>query len=207
NFECGANKTDFHSININFGRDIATPETFFDIAMAQAGYMAPDGKSKLTEKRGIEVGNIFQLGYHYSNLMQGSDYIDEEGKKQKYYMGCYGIGIGRTLATLVETFHDEKGIMWPKAVTPFDVYLISLRENEKTEEIYKKLEDEGIEVLYDDRDDVGAGAKFADADLIGIPVRLVISTKTGDKIEWKERTKSETELVSFEEVVERLRNN
>jgi prolyl-tRNA synthetase len=205
NFECGANKTDFHSININFGRDIEEPETFYDIAMAQAGYMAPDGKGKLIEKRGIEVGNIFQLGYHYADLMSGAEYTSEDGKKQKYYMGCYGIGIGRTLATLVETFHDEKGIIWPENVAPFAVHLISLRENEKAEEIYHKLEDAGIEVLYDDREDVGAGQKFGDADLLGIPVRLVVSQKTEGKIEWKERKSSETAVLSFDEVIERLK--
>ncbi|MBP9691491.1 proline--tRNA ligase, partial [Candidatus Woesebacteria bacterium] len=92
NFEMGANKTDFHTININFGRDIPEPDTFYDIAMAQSGYTAPDGSQKLIEKRGIEVGNIFQLGYHYTNLMKGAVYMDQEGSEKPFYMGCYGIG-------------------------------------------------------------------------------------------------------------------
>lgn len=209
NFETGANKTNYHSINVNFGRDLPEPEKFYDIAMAQPGYLAPDGKSKLIEKRGIEVGNIFQLGYHYANLMKDSEYTDEKGEKQKYYMGCYGFGIGRTLATIVEKYHDDRGIVWPKNVAPFAVHLIGIMNNEsgikeKAEEVYKKLLDAGIEVLFDDRD-TSTGAKFADADLIGIPVRLVISAKTGDKIEWKERTKPETNLLSFDEVLQRLK--
>ncbi len=209
NFEMGANKTNYHSINVNFGRDLQEPKEFYDIAIAKAGYTAPSGKNALLEKKGIEVGNIFQLGYHYTNLMKSSEYTGEDGTRQKYYMGCYGIGIGRTLAAIVEKHHDDRGIVWPKAIAPFDVHLISLKQNEKANEVYKKLQAVGIEVLYDDREDVGAGAKFADSDLIGIPVRLVISAKTlagqaGDKIEWKERTSTQTELLSFEEVLIRL---
>ena len=118
NFECGANKTDYHSININFGRDVKEPENFYDIAMAKEGYEAINGK-KLIEKRGIEVGNIFQLGYHYTRLMSGANFTDVDGVGKPYYMGCYGIGIGRTLAAVVEKFNDAKGIIWPQAVSPF----------------------------------------------------------------------------------------
>ncbi len=97
NFECGANRTDYHSINVNFGRDLPEPDKFYDIAMARPGDFAIGTQKKLVEKRGIEVGNIFQLGYHYTNLMKGAEYTDKQGSKQKYYMGCYGIGIGRTM--------------------------------------------------------------------------------------------------------------
>jgi prolyl-tRNA synthetase len=171
------------------------------------GYIAPNGK-KLIEKKGIEVGNIFQLGFHYSSRMAGAEFTNEKGEKQQYYMGCYGIGLARTLATIVEKYNDGKGIMWPEAVAPYQVHLISIQNSESriqnfAEEVYKKLEQQSIEVLYDDRE-VGAGEKFADADLIGIPVRLVISAKTGDKVEWKKRSEKETELVTFEEVLERL---
>ncbi|MEK7571744.1 MAG: proline--tRNA ligase [Patescibacteria group bacterium] len=204
NFECGANKTNYHSININFGRDIPEPEKFYDIAMAQAGYTAPDGKGKLVEKRGIEVGNIFQLGYHYSNLMKDAEYTGESGKREKYYMGCYGFGIGRTLATIVEKYHDDKGIIWPAVIAPYQVHLVSIRENEKAERLYKQFIEAGIEVLYDDREDISAGQKFADADLIGLPVRLVVSKKTGDQIEWKKRAEKESELIEFKEVINRL---
>lgn len=189
-------------INVNYGRDFKH-EREFDVAMAQAGMISIKG-GKLIEKRGVEVGNIFQLGYHYTNLMKDSTYTGESGRPEKYYMGCYGFGIGRAIATIVEKFHDDRGIVWPESVAPFDAHLISLKENETAEEVYKKLIDAGIEVLYDDRDDVSAGAKFADADLIGIPVRLVVSSKTGDQIEWKERTSRETKLLSFEEVLKKL---
>jgi prolyl-tRNA synthetase len=204
----GANKKHKDLFNMNIGRDYQA-DIEEDIALARAGYIAPDGKSKLIEKRGIEVGNIFQLGYHYTNLMKDSEYTDESGKRQKYYMGCYGFGIGRALATIVEKSHDERGIIWPESVAPFQVHLVGIANNEseikeRAAEVYKKLEEAGIEVLFDDREEVTAGAKFADADLIGIPVRLVVSKKTGDKIEFKKRTKKETELLSLKEILVRF---
>jgi prolyl-tRNA synthetase len=195
----GANKKHKDLFNMNIGRDYQA-DIEGDIALAKADYFAPDGKQKLIEKRGIEVGNIFQLGYHYTTLMKDSEYTDESGKRQKYYMGCYGFGIGRALATIVEKSHDDRGIVWPESVSPFQVHLISLKENEKAEKVYHELLDAGVEVLYDDREDVSAGAKFADADLIGIPVRLVISAKTGEKIEFKKRTEKETELLPLKEI-------
>lgn len=201
NFEMGSNRTNYHAINVNFGRDVEEPEQFYDFKLAKAGYKTKDGKT-LIEKRGIEVGNIFQLGFHYSSKMKGATYRDAEGKEQPYYMGCYGIGLARTLATVVETSHDEKGLVWPEAVAPYQVHLVGL--NEKAEEVYKKLQDAGIEVLFDDRD-VSAGEKFADADLLGIPVRLVVSNKSGEMIEYKNRSETETKLISFEEVLTALR--
>src|SRR5581483_11503820 len=165
------------------------------------GYIAPNGQ-KLMEKRGIEVGNIFQLGFHYSSKMKGAAFVDAAGKSKPYYMGCYGIGIARTMAAIVEVSHDEKGIVWPESIAPYQAHLVGL--SKKADEVYEKLQKTGIEVLYDDRDGVSAGAKFADADLIGIPVRLVVSEKTGDKVEWKKRTGKETELLTFEDVVSRL---
>jgi len=200
NFECGANKTDYHSININFGRDLPEPEKFYDIALAKAGYVGPSGKP-LVEKRGIEVGNIFQLGYHYTNLMKGANFRDEDGSEKPYYMGCYGIGVGRTMASVVEKFHDDKGIIWPEAVAPFKVHLIVLKgAEERGEKIYQTLLNNGIEVLYDDRD-ISAGAKFADADLIGIPFRVVVSPKTleKDSVEIKHRNSGEIELVKIDQ--------
>ena len=168
--------------------------------MAEAGMTAENGQ-KLEEKRGIEVGNIFQLGYHYTNLMKGATFIDENGQEKKYYMGCYGIGIGRTMAAVVEKFHDDKGIIWPAAVAPYQAHLISLKTD--GQKIYDELVKAGIEVLWDDREDVSAGVKFADADLIGIPVRLVVSQKTKDMIEWKLREKQEAELLTINEIVQR----
>jgi prolyl-tRNA synthetase len=110
------------------------------------------------------------------------------------------------IGTLVELFHDDKGIIWPKSVAPYQVHLISIQSNEKADRIYEKLQKEKIEVLYDDRE-IPAGQKFADADLIGIPVRLVISSKTKDQIEWKERASEKTELLTFEEVLKRLKKD
>jgi prolyl-tRNA synthetase len=169
--------------------------------MAQAGFLAPDGKSKLIEKRGIEVGNIFQLGYHYSKKMKNATFIDRDGKAKPYYMGCYGIGLGRTMAAIVEIHHDDKGIIWPKSVAPFQVHLVSLAGGEEqAEKIYHQLKKANIEVLYDDRAE-SAGVKLADADLIGCPIRLVISKRNGDQVEIKGRTETEGRLVSLDKVM------
>jgi prolyl-tRNA synthetase len=209
NFECGANKTDYHSININFGRDLPEPEKFYDIALAKTGYLAPDGKSKLLEGRGIEVGNIFQLGYHYSNLMKGAVFRDEDGKEKPYYMGCYGIGLGRTMATIVEKYNDENGIIWPESIAPFKTHLLAFKGvQEQAEKIYQTLLKQGIDVLYDDRD-VSPGVKFADSDLIGIPHRIVISEKTlkEDSVESKKRGEEKAELVKIKDLVNFLNKN
>ncbi len=208
NFEMGANRTGYHSINVNFGRDLEMPSQFYDFKLAKAGYKTNGGK-RLIEKRGVEVGNIFQLGFHYSSRMTGAMFRDKDGKERPYYMGCYGIGLARTLATVVETSHDEKGIVWPDAVAPYQVHLIGImnqesRIKERAEEIYKKLQEKGIEVLFDDRD-IAAGEKFADADLLGMPVRLVVSNKSGDKIEFKKRNEKEATLLTFDEIIEKLR--
>jgi len=201
----GANKRNRDLLNVNYGRDY-TPDIEGDIAMAKEGCMK-DGK-KLKMKKGIEVGNIFQLGYHYTKLMKNALFMDKDGKEKPYYMGCYGIGIGRTMATIVEQCHDERGIVWPVNIAPYKVHFIAIGKDsvifEKAAALVVKLEARGIEVLYDDRIDVSPGAKFADADLIGCPYRLVISPKTGDKIEFKKRTEKETKLVTTEELMKLL---
>lgn len=198
----GANALNRDALNINLDRDY-TLDVEADIAMAQAGFKALDG-GELSEKRGIEVGNIFQLGYHYTKLMNNSTFVDDDGSDKPFYMGCYGIGLARTLATIVEKYHDDKGIMWPASVAPYAAHLISLPGGEdKAEEIYTLLQDAGIEVLWDDRDE-SAGTKFADADLIGIPVRLVVSKKTEGKVEWKRRDGEQVELVEADKLVQRL---
>ena len=123
-------------------------------------------------------------------------------------MGCYGIGISRLMGAIVEVHHDEKGIVWPNQVAPFSCHLITINKEQltrnKTDDVYNNLTEAGVEVLYDDREDVSAGEKFADCDLIGIPVRLVVGQKTGDKIEWKKRTDAKTELLDVEEAIKRL---
>jgi len=210
NFEMGANRTHYHNINVNFGQDLPEPEKFYDFKETKDGDIYPETGETYVTHRGVEVGNIFQLGYHYSKKMHNATFTDKEGKEIPFYMGCYGIGLARTLATIVEKYHDDKGIIWPKVVAPFDVHLVGIRTQDeeikkKAEMLYKSLQDAGIEVLYDDREDISAGQKFADADLIGMPVRLVVSPKTEDKIEWKKRTEKESELISLEEVLTRFK--
>ncbi len=182
NFECGANKTNFHSININFGRDLPEPSEFYDIAMAKEGHLCIKGGT-LQEKKGIEVGNIFQLGYHYSKLMKGADFTDRDGKRKPYYMGCYGIGLGRTMATIVEKYHTENSITWPETLAPYDYEIIGIDMDkpeayEKANNLYNKMLSEGKDVLFDDRIKTTAGEKFADADLIGAKEKIVVSQKS-----------------------------
>ncbi|MCL6096860.1 MAG: His/Gly/Thr/Pro-type tRNA ligase C-terminal domain-containing protein [Patescibacteria group bacterium] len=175
-----------------------------EISKVKEGDKCPKcSKGSIKTSKAIEVGNIFPLGTVYAEKM-GAFYTDEKGQKLPLWLASYGIGPTRVLGTLVEIYNDEKGIIWPKSVAPYEVHLISLQKDKEADEVYQKLQDEGIEVLYDDRE-ATAGQKFADADLIGIPVRLVSSSKTGEKIEWKERAKNETELLGLEEAIKRLK--
>ncbi|MEK7497498.1 MAG: aminoacyl--tRNA ligase-related protein, partial [Patescibacteria group bacterium] len=159
-------------------------------------------KGKIVEAKSIEVGNIFPLGTWYAEMMRVY-FMDKDGGKKPVWFGSYGIGPTRVMGTIVEVSHDEKGIIWPKVVAPFDIHLIELPGAKGTKEIYKKLQGIGKEVLWDDRD-VPAGEKFADADLIGIPIRAVVSEKTGDKIEWKGRTSGKIELLTINSSINRL---
>ncbi len=198
----GANKLHKDMLNVNIDRDYKADKEA-DIALVREGDIAKNGQ-KLTIKKGIEVGNIFQLGYHYTTRMKDAMFTDQDGKIKPYYMGCYGIGIGRSLAALVEVYHDEKGIIWPEQVAPFKVHLIGIDLKDETIkkrafEIYELLQKKNIEVLFDDRE-ANAGAKFADADLIGIPHRLVVSKRTGDKIEYKKRSEKDAKLLSLDEI-------
>ena len=205
NFECGANKTNFHSININFVRDISIPERFYDIKLAKEGDLFPETKEKYKVMKAAEVGNIFPLYTKFSNSF-GYKYTDVDGKIKPIYMGSYGIGPSRIMGIIVEKFNDEKGIIWPESVAPFQVHLVGLDLNDesvksKVYKVYKVLSENNIEVLFDDRIGVTAGNKFSDADLIGIPVRLVVSRRTGEKIEFKRRNEKETKIISVEEVL------
>ncbi len=159
-------------------------------------------------KRAIEVGNIFPFGdKKYAEKMKVG-FTDRDGQKKLVFFASYGIGVTRLLGTAVEVFHDDKGIVWPKVIAPFQAHLVGLgageRESGRAGEVYERLTKLGIEVLWDETER-GAGEKFADADLLGIPVRLVVSEKTGDKIEWKGRNRRETELVEIEEAIARLK--
>ena len=158
-------------------------------------------KAKVQKVRSIEVGNIFPLGTWYAERMR-MYYTDKEGMKKPVWFGSYGIGPTRTMGTWVEISHDDKGIVWNKALTPFDLHLLEFPGG-NGKEISNRLTAAGLEVLFDDRE-VSAGEKFTDADLIGIPVRLVVSKKTGEKIEFKKRTEDKTELLSIEELLKRL---
>lgn len=157
-------------------------------------------KGKIQEAQAIEVGNIFPLGTWYAEKM-GAHFTDQQGKQQPVWFGSYGIGSTRVMGAVVEVWHDDKGIMWPQSIAPYQAELVAINKNADT--IYESLKKAGVEVLYDDRDE-SAGVKFADCDLIGIPVRLVVSEKTGDKVEWKDRSGEKTELLTIEAVVERL---
>ncbi len=192
-------------INVNYGRDFKT-DVVGDIASAPDGAKCPRCESgKLKHVRAIEFGHVFSYGDFYSKAHK-SYFVDRDGSKKPMLTGAYGIGIERTVGTIVETHHDDKGIVWPEAVAPYKFHLIAvgskqLAVREKAEEIYTKLSEAGEEVLFDDREGVTAGEKFADADLIGIPYRLVVSDKSGEKIEVKRRSEKESNLMGFEELL------
>jgi prolyl-tRNA synthetase len=179
NFIGGQKTENADTTNVNYGRDF-THSIEADVALAQPGHFTKDGK-ELFERRGVEVGNIFQLGTHYSTKMTNATYMDEDGTSVPYYMGCYGIGVGRTLATVVEVHHDDKGIVWPKSVAPYLVHLVGLNLEDAeirdfAEGVYANLKAANIDILFDDRDS-RAGEKFADSDLLGMPYRVVVSKK------------------------------
>lgn len=211
NFETGANKTNFHSINVNFGRDIEEPQTWYDIKEVKEGDLNPATGSMYKTFRAIEVGNIFPLKTKFSDSFQFT-VTDENGKGIPVIMGCYGIGISRIMGTLVEVFHDEKGIVWPQNIAPFQVYLAAVGKDEEvyeiSEQIYQQLAAAGIEVLYDDRKDkkIGPGQKFGDSDLIGLPYRVVVSERNmkDGLAEVSCRKTGEVEMVPFDKVQDSL---
>lgn len=205
NLECGANRTDYHTLNANFGRDFPEPE-FGDFKLAQPGETCSCCKEgKLQSARGIEVGHIFKLGTKYSEAMK-AEFLDQNGKSKPFVMGCYGIGVSRTAAAAVEQRHDEKGICWPMSICPWQVHLVCLnpkKEDQKTiaEKLYSEMLEAGIEVLFDDRP-VSPGIKFNDSDLIGLPLRVTVGRDAKDgKVELRERINPDgSELVSIEEI-------
>ncbi|GIN07272.1 proline--tRNA ligase [Shouchella clausii] len=181
---CGANETGYHYVNVGPGRDYEVT-AYKDLRTVREGDPSPDGKGTLRFAEGIEIGQIFKLGTRYSESLDAK-YLDGQGKAQPFLMGCYGIGVSRTLAAVIEQHHDEAGIVWPKAVAPFDVHLLALNvknEDQKTlaEQLYSDIRQAGIDVLYDDRPE-RAGVKFKDADLIGLPVRVAVGKRAGEGI-------------------------
>ena len=165
--------------------------------------VCPECQNKnLKQEKAVEVGNIFKLGTKYSEPFRLT-YKDEQSKENLVAMGCYGIGLNRLMGVVAEVFHDEKGLLWPKAIAPALVHLVSLQGGEqKAEELYKTLQEKGVEVLYDDRRDESAGEKFIDADLIGIPLRVVVSKKTlmEKKVEVKKRSEKQERLIDEKEI-------
>ncbi len=208
NLVVGANEAGFHYINFNYGRDLKDA-IVADIATVREGDPCPVTGEPLQMKRGIEVGNIFQLGTKYSAPMK-CEYLDKEGKSHPMIMGCYGIGIGRTMAALVEDSHDDYGPIWPMSVAPYHVEICAItpdKENvmEVSEKLYQELQKLGVEVLFDDRGEK-AGSMFSDADLLGIPLRAVISPKTiaNGSMEFKVRGSRDSELVPLDKAAEFL---
>lgn len=177
--------------NIAINKEVLTDEVLSDLGVA---------RDSLKEEKSIEVGNIFSLGFKFSEPFDLT-YKNEEGKNIPVYMGSYGIGISRLIGTVVETLSDEKGIVWPESIAPFKVHIVSLGKNEEAEDLYKKLEAQGIEVLFDDRD-VSAGVKLGDSDLIGIPHRIVVSAKSLEAggYEYKKRDEESAAVFSFEQI-------
>jgi prolyl-tRNA synthetase len=209
NLVIGANEIDYHYINFNFERDladIAQQIEIVDIATARAGDPSPTGQP-LIEKRGIEVGNIFQLGTRYSQAMSCA-VLDRHGKEIFPIMGCYGIGVGRCMASVIEQNHDQWGPIWPKEIAPYQVQICTLKHNqtevrEAADAIYVSLQELGIEVIYDDRNE-SPGVQFADADLLGVPLRLIISPKTlaKNQVEFKSRDGKHKDMLPLDQVID-----
>ena len=202
NLVVGANEEGFHYKNFNYGRDLANV-TVADIAMVRDGDPCPLTGEPLLMKRGIEVGNIFQLGTKYSKPMK-CEYLDENGKSQPMIMGCYGIGIGRTMASVIEDSHDDYGPVWPMSIAPYQIQLCALNPDkggvrEQADALYEALTKAGVEVLYDDRGEK-AGSMFSDADLLGIPFRAIVSPKSVENgvCEFKLRTSRDAEMLPLD---------
>lgn len=207
NFIIGANETDMHLKNVNYGRDFEG--IVGDFRNVTIGEKCPECGKEITISRGTEVGHIFKLGTKYSESM-GATFIDEDGKAKPFIMGCYGIGVTRTVASIIEQHNDENGIIWPLEVAPYHVSVIPANvKNEeqatKAEEIYNELRKMGVEALLDDRKE-RAGVKFKDSELMGIPMRITVGKMIGEgQVEFKLRNDGEVETLSIEEVYNRVR--
>ncbi len=206
NFVIGINQKDKHGVGYNWGAEVQLPQTVADIRLVEAGELCPVCGKPLKVTRGIEVGNIFQLGTKYSKPMNAV-YTDIDGKTKPYIMGCYGIGISRTAAAAVEAHYDEHGIKWPLAIAPYHAIVIPVSTKDElqmkvAEDIYKTLQKHSVEVVIDDRDE-RAGVKFKDADLIGFPYRITVGkTISEGLVEFKSRETGETSNIKPEEAAE-----
>ncbi|QNR21438.1 proline--tRNA ligase [Exiguobacterium sp. Helios] len=208
NSVCGANKPETHYVHVEPNRDFEAEYT--DLRFVEEGDLSPDGQGHVKFARGIEVGQVFKLGTRYSEGMNAT-FLDEGGKAQPLIMGCYGIGVSRTMSAVVEQHYDERGIIWPKAIAPFDVHLIAVNgknaeQMQVAETVYHDLTAAGFSVLFDDRKE-RAGVKFADADLIGLPVRINVGKKAPDGIvELKARRGGEAEEIQQADLLEAVRS-
>lgn len=211
NFECGANQTDMHTVNANFGRDVDEPEEFYDFKIAKAGDLDPESGKAYEVVRACEVGNVFTLYTKFSSAFAFT-FKDSDGTDKPVYMGCYGIGTTRVMGVLAEIFHDDKGLMWPAAIAPAQVHIVPIAKKtdedafKKAKKLYDELTKLGIDCFFDDRVELSVGSRLADADLIGLPQRVIISPKTLDKdeAEVKERAKPEAEMVPLKDLVARF---
>lgn len=209
NLAAGANEKGFHLLNVNYPRDFKA-DIVCDIAAAGDDSLCPKCGSPMRTSRGIEVGNIFKLGTRYSKNM-GCMFLDKDGKEKYVYMGSYGIGSGRLLASVAEEHNDENGLIWPVTVAPYQVYMVLIHGKdekvEKTaEQLYIDLQTQGIEVLFDDRGEQ-PGVKFMDADLIGIPLRITVSSRALQKggVELKRRTAKEPTIIPIKEIITKIK--
>jgi len=204
----GSNKKDTHLVNVNPGRDFRF-DRVADIRMVRAGDHCPQCGAALVEAKGIEVGQVFKLGTKYSKVLEAT-YLDEKGQSRPIVMGCYGIGVTRTMAAAIEQNHDENGIIWPASIAPFQVVvvLVSVKDSDQAgmaEKVYRMLNGAGIETVIDDRNE-RPGVKFKDADLVGYPVRVTVGSKAvaSGEVELRLRTGGDTEMVPVSELVSRI---
>ncbi len=207
----GANRNDFHLLNIDLQRD-CTIDGYFDLRTVHAGEKAPGGNTSLRIVKGIELGHIFKLGTKYSDALKAT-YLDEKGESKPIIMGSYGIGIERIIACHIEQNHDANGIIWDRSIAPYDVHLIAVSMKSeavanKAEQLYKELEESGIEVLYDDRVGTSPGFKFKDADLLGMPVQIIVGDKNlaNGKVEIKIRKSGERILAEAGDVMKTVKS-
>ena len=207
NFIVGANETGYHIENVNYGRDFEG--TVGDFRNVTEGEVCPECGNKITISRGTEVGHIFKLGTKYSETMK-ANFIDEDGKQKPFLMGCYGIGVTRTMASIIEQHNDENGIIWPLAVAPYHVSVIPVNIKDEAqmraaEEIYTALKEIGVEVIMDDRNE-RAGVKFKDSEIMGIPMRVTVGKKiTENNVEFKLRSADDNEVINIKQVVARVK--
>jgi len=209
NFVTGANKENYHLKNVNIGRDFVV-RAYADLRVVEKGDVCPRCGGEIKFARGIEVGHVFKLGTKYSSAMKAV-YLDKDGKEKIMVMGCYGIGIGRTIAACIEQNYDENGIVWPFSLAPYSVIVTPVNINEKqvmaaAEEIYLSLQEAKVEVVLDDRDE-RAGVKFKDADLIGIPLRITVGQKNlaQGNVEMKIRKSGESKIYPLNSIVQEAR--